>query len=126
MTKVLITIDAALSAGRQAQGRATADNFAASIIGRCAAGDFGTGWQMNVMDRHGIRGVFFVDLMPAAVHGPGIIADIVGPIVARGHEAQLHAHANWLEWATKPLAKGPLRRNIGGFDLDYHIDILAD
>jgi hypothetical protein len=83
MTKVLITIDAALSAGRQAQGRAIADDFAASIIGRCAAGDFGTGWQMNVMDRHGIRGVFFVDLMPAAVHGPGIVADIVSPIVAR-------------------------------------------
>lgn len=125
MTKVLMTIDTELSAGRQAQGLAVTDNFAASITGRCAAGDFGIGWQMDVMDGHGVRGVFFVDPMPAAVHGPGIIADIVGPIVARGHEVQLHAHAEWLEWAPMPLAKGPLRRNIGAFDLDDQTVILG-
>lgn len=125
MTKVLITIDTELSAGRHAQGWAAADNFAASITGRCAAGDFGTGWQMDVMDGHGIRGVFFIDPMPAAVHGTGIIADIVGPIVVRGHEVQLHAHAEWLKWARKPLAKGPLRRNIGAFDLDDQVAILG-
>jgi hypothetical protein len=31
MTRVLIAIDAALSAGRRAQGRAIADNFAARV-----------------------------------------------------------------------------------------------
>jgi hypothetical protein len=125
MTKVLITIDTELSAGRQAQGWTVADNFAASITGRCAAGDFGTGWQMDVMDAHGVKGVFFVDPMPAAVHGVGVIADLVGPIVARGHEVQLHAHAEWLEWAAKPIAKGPLARNIGDFSLDDQIAILG-
>jgi len=59
--------------------------------------------------------VFFIDPMPALVYGPGFLADIIGPIVARGHEVQAHIHTEWLNWAdTPPVAAGG-RRNIGEY-----------
>src|SRR3546814_18931838 len=61
-----------------------------SILGRCRDGDFGIRFQMDMLERHGLTGVFFVDPMPALVYGPKIIAEIVRPIVARGHEVPLH------------------------------------
>lgn len=116
-TTVLITVDTELSAGRQARGWSARDNFESSITGLCAAGAYGVGWQLDRLEAHGLRGVYFVDPMPALVHGEQIIADIVGPIVARGHEVQLHIHTEWLEWAKAPpvSVRG---RNIGDFSRD--------
>jgi hypothetical protein len=54
---------------------------------------------MDVFERHGIKAVFFVDPMPALVWGTAAIEDVVGPIVVRGHDVQLHIHTEWLELA---------------------------
>src|SRR3546814_18816033 len=55
--------------------------------------------------------------MPALVHGPAIIRDIVTPIVARGHEVQLHIHTEWLAFARFNPAGRLTGRNIGDFPL---------
>lgn len=115
-TDVLITVDTELSAGRQARGWSARDNFLASITGRTPSGDFGVGWQLDRLEQWGLKGVYFVDPMPALVHGIQIIADIVGPIVARGHEVQLHIHTEWLEWAKESPVGARRGRNIGDFD----------
>src|SRR5690242_21670707 len=91
-TAVLITVDTELSAGRQGRGWSVSDNFRSSFLGRCGQGDFGVPWLLDRLDAAGARGVFFVDPMPALVHGDALIADMVGPIVDRGHEVQLHIH----------------------------------
>ncbi|HEY0270253.1 MAG TPA: hypothetical protein VGC10_04605 [Sphingomonas sp.] len=117
MSDVLITVDTELSAGRQARGLDVRANFASAILGRTARGDFGIGWQMDRLEAHGLKGVYFVDPMPALVHGEAVIADIVGPIVARGHEVQLHIHTEWLEWAKESPIGGRRGRNIGDFSL---------
>jgi hypothetical protein len=54
---------------------------------------------MGRLDDYGHKAVFFIDPMPALVYGEQIIADMVGPVVERGHEVQLHMHTEWLEWA---------------------------
>jgi hypothetical protein len=124
VTKALITIDTELSAGLFQGGADAAANFAASIDGVTSQGSVGIGWQMDQLDAHGLTGVFFVDPMPALVYGPTVIADIVQPIVARGHEVQLHIHTEWLEWADRPpvSARG---RNIADFDFDDQMTLIG-
>jgi hypothetical protein len=109
MTDVLITIDTELSVSRHRRGASLAENMAASIDGAVDKGRFGIGWQMDRLEAHGLRGVFFVDPMPARVVGDGFLGEIVEPIVARGHEVQLHIHSEWLALAAgspKPSGSG--------------------
>jgi hypothetical protein len=82
-------------------------NFARSIRGQTADGDAGIVYQMDVFDRHGLKAVFFVDPMPALLWGTGAIAEIVEPILERGHDVQLHLHTEWLALAgpANPLGR---------------------
>jgi len=121
----LVTIDTELSAGRQANGLPVEENLRQSVLGETAAGAFGVGWQMDIFDRHGVRGVFFVDPMPGLVHGPEIVARMIEPILARGHEVQLHIHTEWLEWAKDSPVEGRRGRNIGDFPLPDQIALLG-
>ena len=114
VTKILLTVDTELSALLHQQGAPADVNFARSID--CSVGEraVGIGWQMDRLEAQGLKGVFFVDPMPALVYGPDVIARIVAPIVARGHEAQLHIHTEWLQWAgAAPVATRG--QNIGDF-----------
>jgi hypothetical protein len=118
MTDVLITIDTELSVSRHRRGMSVEENVAASIHGDVAEGRFGIGWQMGRLEAHGLRGVFFVDPMPARVVGAGFLGDVVGPIVARGHEVQLHIHSEWLALAKE----SPKPNGTGQFIRDFSED----
>ena len=117
MTRAIISFDTELSAGLYQRGRDARANFESSILGRCRDGDFGIHFQMDMLEGYGLKGVFFVDPMPALVHGPSIIRDIVAPIVARGHEVQLHIHTEWLAFARFNPVGRLTGRNIGDFPL---------
>ena len=54
---------------------------------------------MRVFAEHGLKAVFFIDPLPALVWGQCAVDDVVGPILAGGHEVQLHLHTEWLEFA---------------------------
>jgi len=115
MTRAIISFDTELSAGLYQRGADARANFESSILGRCRDGDFGIHFQMDMLDRHGLTGVYFVDPMPALVYGPAVIDDIVRPIVARGHEVQLHIHTEWLAFARFNPVGRLAGRNIGDF-----------
>jgi hypothetical protein len=117
MTAVYITIDTEYSAMFALRGRAEA--FARSIRCEAAGGDVGVEYQMNVFDRHGIKAVFFVDPMPSLLWGVEAIADVVGPIIARGHDVQLHLHTEWLALADNG---NPLGERIGNSIADFHFE----
>lgn len=125
MTRVLITIDTELSAGLYQRGVTASANLDRTVLGRCAAGAVGIGWLMDRMDDHAVKGSFFVDPLPALVYGHGIVADMVGPILARGHEVQLHVHSEWLEWAKSAPVGGRRGRNIGDFSEDDQVELLG-
>ncbi len=113
MVALYITIDTEYEPGFTAKrGPDTrAANFDRAIRCTTPEGDVGIFHQMDVFDRHGLKAVFFVDPMPALVWGTGAIADVVQPIIARGHDVQLHLHTEWLAIAgdANPVcrSKGP-------------------
>lgn len=96
MTALYLTIDTEYSAGHAVRGMGQADNFALSIAGATPAGAGGIAYQMDVFDACGLKAVFFVDPLPALVWGVEAVAEVVGPIIARGHDVQLHLHTEWL------------------------------
>ena len=124
-TQVLITVDTELSYSRAREGMAVAENHATAIDGVTAAGAFGIGYQMERLEAHGLTGVFFVDPMPALVHGIDAITAIVAPIVARGHDVQLHLHSEWLELADEQPVGSLRGRNIADFPLNAQVTLLA-
>jgi hypothetical protein len=99
MVALYITIDTEYEFGFTAKHGASsrAENFRRSIQCTTPDGDVGIFHQMDVFDRHGMKAVFFVDPMPALLWGKGAIADVVEPIIERGHDVQLHLHTEWLE-----------------------------
>ena len=132
MLPVLITIDTEYSSGfyRSGEGRDRAGNFDRTIAFRSAAcrsprAEAGIFHQMEVFDRHGITGVFFVDPMPALVWGQEAVDAVVQPIIAAGHEVQLHCHTEWLDFAEgNPF--GPERgQNIKDFARQTQADMLG-
>jgi len=125
VTALLITVDTELSISRHRQGMPFAENIARGVWGRTGAQARGIGWQMDVLDRHGLKGVYFVDPLPALVEGPAFLEDIVGAIVSRGHEVQLHVHTEWLDLAKDSPVGGRTGRNIGDFSLADQVTLLA-
>ena len=117
MTQVLITVDTELSALLQQQGATAEANLASSVTGLAGKAEVGIGWQMDCLNRHGLKGVFFVDPMPGLVFGPDIVRQMVEPILTRGHEVQLHIHTEWLEWARDSPVADRRGMNIGDFSL---------
>ncbi|HJT40809.1 MAG TPA: hypothetical protein VJ762_10810 [Sphingobium sp.] len=124
MTALLITVDTELSALLHERGVAFADNIRSSIWGEAKGRAYGIGWQMDQLERHGLKGVFFVDPMPAFAQGPDFLEPIVSAIVTRGHEVQLHVHSEWLAWARRSPVAGRLGRNIRDFALEEQVALL--
>lgn len=127
MTSLYITIDTEYSAGlalRDPAGRA--ENHARSIACETPQGAVGLAWQMDWFDRHGLKAVFFVDPAPAMLWGQAAIDDVVGPVIQRGHDVQLHFHSEWLEIAgaaASPL-RGATGRNIKDFAFEDQCTLL--
>ena len=121
MTHLYITIDTEYEPyftarhGRHSQR----ENFARSIACVTPGGSVGVDFQLDTFDRHGLKGVFFVDPMPAMLWGIAAIEDVVGPIAERGHDVQLHLHTEWLALAD---GAGPLRNRTGDNLKDFTFD----
>ncbi len=124
MTALLITIDTELSSSLHRKGVSLRDNMDRSIWGLGGAGGYGIQWQMDLMDRHGLKGTFFVDPLPALVYDTEFLSEIISTIVSGGHEVQLHIHTEWLAWAKHSPVEGRQGRNIGDFSLADQIVLL--
>jgi Polysaccharide deacetylase len=127
VTNLYFTIDTEYSAGfatKHGSGL-RAENFARSIVCATSEGAAGVPYQMDIFERAGIKAVFFVDPMPALVWGVEAITDIVGPIVERGHDIQLHLHSEWLKIAgTNALLGDRTGLNIKDFSFDEQCRLL--
>jgi hypothetical protein len=90
-TPVFLTVDTELVWRHHAAGLALDEIVERSI----EPGGVGIGYQLAEMARHRLKGIFFVDPMPALTFGLDVIRRIVDPIMAAGQEVQLHLHPNW-------------------------------
>lgn len=110
-TTVFLTIDTELMWRHHVAGLDLAEVAARSF----EPAGVGVGWQLERLAAHGLKACFFVDPMPALVHGLAPIAAVVQAIRARGQEVQLHLHPNWTGASAADRARMPPR-----FDLvDY-------
>lgn len=128
MVAVYLTIDTEYESGFTAKRGAgsRAANFARSIQGATPDGDFGIFYQMDRFDEHGLKAVFFVDPMPALLWGTGAVADVVEPILSRGHDVQLHLHTEWLALLgdANPLP-GRTGANLKEFSLVEQVELIG-
>ena len=94
-TRVLLTVDTELVWRHHSAGDDWRENFARSYD---AAG-VGIPYQLKVLGEHELKACFFVDPMPAAVHGLDPVKRMIEPILAAGQEVQLHLHPFWAHLA---------------------------
>ena len=90
-TRVLITVDTELVWRHHEAGLSWEENFARSY----EAAGVGVPYQLRLLGEHGLKACFFVDPMPALMHGLEPIERMVDPIIAAGQEVQLHLHPFW-------------------------------
>ncbi len=54
--------------------------------------EHGIGRMMDILDRHGVKGTFFVNIYEAPKRGEDAIAEVCRVIHQRGHDLELHTH----------------------------------
>lgn len=72
-------------------------SFERYVYGRSAKGEFALPKTLEILSRHGLHGVFFVEPLFAARFGIASLQEIVGLIKAGGHDIQLHLHPEWAD-----------------------------
>jgi peptidoglycan/xylan/chitin deacetylase (PgdA/CDA1 family) len=119
MTDIFISCDTELSSSLHRKNISAHDNFNKSIVGKTSQQDYGIFWQIQRLNHYGLKGVFFVDPMPALIYGTQIIADIVQPIIQSGHDVQMHIHTEWLEWVKDSPVDGQTGQHIHCFSYKH-------
>ncbi len=81
-------------------------SFERYVFGRSAKGQYALPKTLEVLDKSGLRGVFFVEPLFAARFGLEPLATIINLIQDAGQEIQLHLHPEWTDEADPPLLAG--------------------
>jgi hypothetical protein len=93
MVNVFLTIDTECSmAGALDDDQKRRVDPEKAILGRIGNEYYGTPLIMTILERRGLRGTFFVEVLASRVVDRQKLADAYGAIVARGHDVQLHLH----------------------------------
>ena len=93
MLRVYVTIDTECSMGgaweSPTRAPVTPDRAILGARGLCR---YGVPLIMDLLEEHGLRGTFFVEVFAGAVVGNALLSDAYREILARGHDVQLHLH----------------------------------
>lgn len=71
--------------------------FQRYVYGRSPAGDYALPKTLEILNRHELKGVFFVEPLFAARFGVEHLAEITKLITDAGQEVQLHLHPEWTD-----------------------------
>ena len=82
-TLVMITVDV------ESYTQGTPDK---QIWGKQPDGEHGIRRMMDMLDNHGFKGTFYLNVYEAARHGEAPLAEAARAINERGHDLQLHTH----------------------------------
>jgi peptidoglycan/xylan/chitin deacetylase (PgdA/CDA1 family) len=89
------------------------ERFAASferyVYGQSPQGRYALPATLDILDRHCLKGIFFVEPLFSARFGAQYLKTIVDLIQSRGHSVQLHLHPEW----TDEIHPHPLPENKG-------------
>lgn len=95
-------------------------SFERYVYGRSEKGEFALPKTLEILSRHGLRGVFFVEPLFAARFGIASLREIVGLIKAGGHDIQLHLHPEWADEIRPLIFEGARvkRQHLSFYTLD--------
>lgn len=80
--------------------------FRKYIYGSGLGGGYGLPYQLDVLNDHGLQGVFFIEPLFSTRFGAQPLAEIIGLIQQKKQEIQLHLHTEWVDEAKQPLLPG--------------------
>lgn len=78
-------------------------SFDRYVYGRSEHGAYALPKTLEILQRHGIPGVFFVEPLFSARFGSGYLQTIVGMLREAKQEIQLHIHPEWTDEISPPL-----------------------
>jgi len=133
MPDVHITIDAECSMG----GAWTNPGYEPvgperAVLGRVNGASYGTPLIMDILEEHGLRGTFFIEVLAGTVLGERVLAEAYETVLRRGHDAQLHAHpvyryyAKVRQGALTSTGLPPRMDLIGSLPVDVQRELLAE
>jgi len=80
--------------------------FERYVYGRSRHGSFALPKTLEILARHELKGVFFVEPLFASRFGHEHLATIVRLLRSAGQEIQLHLHPEWVDESRTPLLPG--------------------
>lgn len=105
--KFFITVDVEIwLGGSENLNERFPDAFKRYIYGSSRTGDLGLPLKLQILNDHGLKGVFFVEPLFSARFGKEPLAEIVGLIRDAGQEVQMHLHTEWVDVEGNPLSPG--------------------
>ncbi len=126
--KIYLTFDVEIWCGGWSDlDRRFPASFDRYVYGRSPKGDYALPKTLEILDRHGLKGVFFVEPLFAARFGVDRLATIVNLIRAGGHDIQLHLHPEWTdEIRPLPFVGATVKRqHLSYYTLDEQVALLT-
>ena len=121
----LFTVDTELSLAMQRGGASAEENYRSAYLGETDKGSFGIPYQLDCLDRHGLKGVFFVEALHAQLLGDELLKRMVDEIGGRGHDVQLHLHVEWLWFHEGALQLPRKKQHIGDLSYAEQLELLG-
>lgn len=107
--------------------RAFPGSFERYIYGHSAHGDYALPKTLEILNRNGLKGVFFLEPLFATRFGQQHLEVIVKLIRDAGQEIQLHLHPEWTDEALTPIIENcqTKRQHLSYYTLDEQTALIA-
>ncbi len=101
--------------------------FERYVYGGSPLGDYALPKTLEILSRHGLKGVFFVEPLFALRFGKHYLRELVGLIDRAGHDVQLHLHPEWVDEIEPKLITNvvPKRQYLWAFTLAEQIALIS-
>lgn len=102
-------------------------SFERYVYGRSAKGDYALPKTLDIINRHGLKAIFFVEPLFAARFGAQYLERIVRLIRDAGQEIQLHLHPEWTDEITPPIIDNSTvkRQHLSYYTVDEQTALIA-
>lgn len=102
-------------------------SFERYVYGHSSHGDYALPKTLELLNQHGLQGVFFVEPLFATRFGQQHLDTIVSLIRNAGHDVQLHLHPEWTDEALQPLILdcATKRQHLSYYTLDEQTALIA-
>jgi len=102
-------------------------SFERYVTGHSINGHYALPETLAILNRHGLKGSFFVEPLFATRFGQEYLEIIVRMILLAGHEVQLHIHPEWTDEARQPIIENcaTKRQHLSFYTLDEQTTLIS-